>query len=136
VITDPTHTATNGHDIGLRFCQAASLDRADRWHADIPWSLSDWMTALTGEVGEAANIIKKLNRHRDGLATDRDPSSVDLYAELATELADVLAYLLPLASAAGVDLAAAFVRKFNTVSERQGWTDLTLAELRPTRAFD
>ena len=54
MITDPTHTATHGQDIGLRFCQAASLDRAERWHSDTPWSLSDWMTALTGEVGEAA----------------------------------------------------------------------------------
>ena len=31
------------------------------------WSLSDWVTALTGEVGEAANVIKKLNRVRDGI---------------------------------------------------------------------
>ena len=26
------------------------------------WSLSDWMTATTGELGEAANIAKKINR--------------------------------------------------------------------------
>ncbi len=31
------------------------------------WSLSDWMTATLGELGEAANVVKKLNRHRDGM---------------------------------------------------------------------
>jgi len=31
------------------------------------WSTSDWMTATLGELGEAANIVKKLNRvHGDG----------------------------------------------------------------------
>ena len=132
---DPTHTLTGGADIGLRFCQAASQDRADRWHQETRWSLSDWMTALTGELGEAANVIKKMNRHRDGVATDRDPSMTVLHIELAEELADVLAYLLPLASEAGVDLALSFVRKFNIVSERQGWTDMTLAEPTTSRAF-
>jgi NTP pyrophosphatase (non-canonical NTP hydrolase) len=37
-------------------------------HQLTDWSLSDWMTALTGEVGEAANIVKKLNRIRDNIA--------------------------------------------------------------------
>jgi len=40
-------------------------------HQISDWSLSDWMTALAGEVGEAANIIKKLNRHRDKVALAR-----------------------------------------------------------------
>jgi hypothetical protein len=31
------------------------------------WSLSDWMTATVGELGEAANVAKKLNRVRDGI---------------------------------------------------------------------
>ena len=31
------------------------------------WSLSDWMTAVVGELGEAANVLKKLNRVRDGV---------------------------------------------------------------------
>lgn len=36
-------------------------------HALESWSLSDWITATTGELGEAANIAKKLNRIRDGI---------------------------------------------------------------------
>lgn len=113
-------------DIGLRHIQETSWKRANRWHQDTPWSLSDWCTALTGELGEAANIIKKLNRHRDGITTERDPAPEILQAELALELADILAYLLPLASQAGVDLAQAFVTKFNEVSDRQGWDDMKL----------
>jgi hypothetical protein len=31
------------------------------------WSLSDWFTATLGELGEAANVAKKLNRVRDGI---------------------------------------------------------------------
>lgn len=36
-------------------------------HKLTDWSLSDWMTALMGELGEAANVAKKLNRIRDGI---------------------------------------------------------------------
>lgn len=31
------------------------------------WSVSDWFTATMGELGEAANVAKKLNRIRDGV---------------------------------------------------------------------
>ena len=31
------------------------------------WTLSDWFTATLGELGEAANVVKKLNRIRDGI---------------------------------------------------------------------
>ena len=36
------------------------------------WSLSDWMTAILGELGEAANIAKKLNRVRDGISGNKE----------------------------------------------------------------
>lgn len=36
-------------------------------HKMSDWSTSDWMTATLGELGEAANIVKKLNRVRDGI---------------------------------------------------------------------
>ncbi len=38
-------------------------------HALQSWSLSDWFTAILGELGEAANVAKKLNRIRDGIRT-------------------------------------------------------------------
>ena len=47
----------------LRRCEASNGFN----HKLGDWSLSDWMTAVTGELGEAANIAKKLNRVRDGI---------------------------------------------------------------------
>lgn len=35
------------------------------------WSLSDWMVATMGELGEAANVLKKLNRV-PGFSLDKD----------------------------------------------------------------
>ena len=49
------------------------------------WSLSDWTTATAGELGEAANLIKKVNRG--------DLSLDEARADLAEELADVMIYL-------------------------------------------
>lgn len=85
------------------------------------WSLSDWMTATLGELGEAANVLKKLNRVRDGIpGNNRTPDQ--LREDFADELADAFIYLDLLAQAAGVDLPSAIERKFDAVSERIGYT--------------
>lgn len=84
------------------------------------WTLSDWMTATTGELGEAANIIKKLNRIRDGIPGN-DKTEDELRAQLADEIADTYTYLDLLAQAAGIDLQEAVIRKFIQVSERIGY---------------
>ena len=76
------------------------------------WKLSAWGNAVLGELGEAANLIKKIERH--------DFSLDDARGELAKELADVVTYLDILAFRAGIDLGEATVRKFNEVSERVG----------------
>ena len=83
------------------------------------WSLSDWGVALAGETGEACDVIKKLNRARDGLSGNKLTTD-ELQLELAEELADTLAYLDLLAAAAGINLAGAYRQKFNEVSERHG----------------
>src|SRR5690349_2856662 len=62
------------------------------------WSLGEWCNALTGEVGEAANIIKKI--HRGDVTLD------DARQQLADELADIQTYLDLLAFRAGIDLGA------------------------------
>lgn len=86
------------------------------------WSLSDWMTALTGEVGEAANIIKKLNRSRDGIIGNTE-DDYTLREQLADELADTFIYLDLLSQRAGIDLADAVKRKFNATSKKIGYPD-------------
>lgn len=76
------------------------------------WKLSAWSNAVCGELGEAANIIKKIERGDISLDTAR--------GDLADELADVATYLDILAFRAGIDLGRAVQDKFNRVSERVG----------------
>jgi NTP pyrophosphatase (non-canonical NTP hydrolase) len=85
------------------------------------WSLSDWFTATMGELGEAANIAKKLNRVRDGITGNKEPEAA-LRSALADELADTFIYLDLLAQAAGVNLEAAVIEKFNRKSEEIGYS--------------
>lgn len=76
------------------------------------WSLADWVTAAAGELGEAANIVKKIRRGDFDLDAIR--------GALADELADVAVYLDLLAEAAGIDLGEAVIRKFNRKSMELG----------------
>lgn len=78
------------------------------------WSLNDWVTAALGELGEAANILKKVRRG--------DLTLEEARPALAKEFADVVTYLDILAARAGVDLGQATIEKFNEISERVGAT--------------
>jgi NTP pyrophosphatase (non-canonical NTP hydrolase) len=84
------------------------------------WSPSDWMTATVGELGEAANVMKKLNRVRDGIPGNKE-TEAELRAQLAEEIADTYCYLDLLATACGVSMQEAVIAKFNKVSERIGY---------------
>lgn len=70
-------------------------------------------TELGGEVGEALNVIKKLEREKAGIQGSRDTIE-----HLAEELADVAICLQNLANGYGIDLKAAVVKKFNATSEK------------------
>lgn len=100
----------------------ANAARCLKWHpAGIAsWSPSDWLTAVTGELGELASLLKMRNRERDGLPGNKF-SPTD--RQIADELADVLTYLDLLAEVLGVDLGHAAVEKFNEVSKRVGFPD-------------
>jgi NTP pyrophosphatase (non-canonical NTP hydrolase) len=78
-----------------------------------PWSTQDWFVAVTGELGELGNMLKKIRRGTSypGMVM---PSGDDL----AEEIADVATYLDLLAAHLGIDLGEAIIRKFNKVSER------------------
>lgn len=41
-------------------------------HKLVDWSTSDWFVAVMGELGEAANVAKKLNRVRDGIPGNKE----------------------------------------------------------------
>ena len=102
--------------------RAANVARCVKWHpAGIEsWSPSDWLTAVTGELGELASLLKMRNRERDGLPGNKF-SPTD--KQVADELADVLTYLDLLAAMLGIDLGRAAVEKFNEVSARVGFPD-------------
>lgn len=76
------------------------------------WCLAQWCNAVTGELGEAANIIKKVDRG--------DLTLAEAKPLLAKEFADIVTYLDILAMRAGIDLGKATMEKFNEVSIRVG----------------
>lgn len=86
------------------------------------WSLSDWFTAVLGELGEAANVAKKLNRVRDGIPGNKETPD-ELRAKLADEVADAFIYLDLLAQAAGFCLEDAVRDKFQRKSVEIGYDD-------------
>jgi NTP pyrophosphatase (non-canonical NTP hydrolase) len=92
-------------------------------HPLYAWSLSDWFTAVAGELGEAANVAKKLNRVRDGI-TSNDKTPDQLRADLADEIADTFIYLDLLAQSQGIDLAGAVISKFNRTSRKIGYGNI------------
>lgn len=82
--------------------------------ASAEWTLSDWLVAVMGELGEAANVVKKMNRG-DFLSRGDHLEAVE---EIAKELADVVTYLDIFADKLGISLSRACVDKFNEVSDR------------------
>lgn len=88
------------------------------------WTLSDWVTAVMGELGEAANVIKKLNRVRDGSPGNSDTETPEKLREwLADELADTYIYLDLLIQAAGLDPEVIVERKFRKTSAKIGFQE-------------
>ena len=83
------------------------------------WFTSDWFTAVLGELGEAANVAKKLNRIRDGIPGNKE-SEAALRAKLRKELGDTFVYLDLLAQSVGESIGAAALEVFNAKSEEIG----------------
>lgn len=84
------------------------------------WSRSDWLTALLGELGEAANVAKKLNRVRDGIPGNT-VGEAELREQFGDELADTFIYLDLLAQSEGFSLAELVIRKFDATSRKIGY---------------
>lgn len=83
------------------------------------WSLNDWMVATLGELGESANVLKKVRRG--------DLTLDEARPMLEQEFADVVIYLDIMSKQAGIDLSDAVVKTFNIKSEKVG---------SPVRLFD
>lgn len=72
-----------------------------------------------GELGEAANVAKKLNRVRDGIPGNKE-TECQLRAKLARELADTFIYLDLIFQRLGLDLSSTVREVFNAKSEQIG----------------
>jgi NTP pyrophosphatase (non-canonical NTP hydrolase) len=89
-------------------------------HALGSWDTSDWFLAVLGELGEAANVGKKLNRVRDGIVGNKETPD-QLRDKLRKEIGDAFVYLDLLAQAHGFNIADAAVEVFNAKSVEIGY---------------
>lgn len=93
----------------------ANQIRQQEWDPENKIPLMFRTTELGGEVGEALNECKKLDRERMGL-----PGSRTTLEKAASELADVIICVDLVAMDLGVDLGQAVRDKFNATSEKVG----------------
>ena len=82
------------------------------------WNLAEWTNAIAGEVGEACNLAKKIQRGDFG--APGTSSYRDALLELAKEFADVVTYADIACMRTGHALGTVVVEKFNEVSQRVG----------------
>ena len=103
--------------MGLEFdgLRSANAARQKLWDSGAQIDSSYRGNELAGEVGEACNVIKKLERERLGIAGSR--ATVE---QLAQELADVIICVDLLAMGYGIDLGQAVKDKFNETSVKVG----------------
>ncbi|MDJ0894819.1 MAG: MazG-like family protein [Alphaproteobacteria bacterium] len=76
------------------------------------WSIADWLVAVMGELGEAANVVKKVRRG--------DMTMDEARPLLEQEFADVVIYLDLIADQCGIDLGAGVAKTFDAKSVQLG----------------
>lgn len=103
--------------------RAANRARDVEWSGEKKISPSFRGNELAGEVGEACNVIKKLERERLGLRGSRDTVE-----HLAQELADIMICVDLIAMDYRIDLDQAVSDKFNATSEKNGLKTRLLPE--------
>lgn len=96
------------------------------YHPIGDWSLTDWMTAVTGEAGELAGVIKNIRRREVERTANGHSIPHETLVKFGDEAADVVIYLDLLCARAGVDLGDVVARKFNEVSTERLGCDIDL----------
>ena len=99
----------------LAILRQKNQDRMKEWDPGNEITLAYAGNELAGEVGEACNIIKKLERERLGLRGSRATKH-----ELVQELADIIICVDLIAIQLNVDLSTAVEEKFNQTSAKYG----------------
>jgi NTP pyrophosphatase (non-canonical NTP hydrolase) len=119
--------APDADRLSFEALREANASRALRWHPQgiEEWSLNDWLCAMAGEAGEACNAGKKHRRILSGLRQSGNVPSDLLDAEdrIMDELADTVIYSDLCAARMGRSLADWIIRKFNAISDREGFPE-------------
>lgn len=102
-------------DLSFDLLRNANETRQREWDPTDAITLAYRGNELAGEVGEACNVIKKLERERIGLRGSRVTKE-----QLAEELADAIICIDLIAMQAGISLNKAVVDKFNATSDKYG----------------
>lgn len=107
----------------LRDMQRINAERSARWMAGSPgWTTLEIAGELAGEVGELANVCKKLRRSEMGVPGNKVSDDV-LLGQARGEIADVMIVLMLTASKLGIDLEDAVRETFNAKSEALGFPE-------------
>lgn len=88
------------------------LDEKNQFDTDLFFN----MMLLSGEIGEVAQVLKKVHFMIDPRRNEQDLKTLDEALEeqrenIGQELADCLAYIFKLANYTGVDLQEAYLKK-------------------------
>lgn len=96
-------------------------------HALADWRASQWSNAMAGEVGEACNITKKMDRVLDKIHGNRnDDATLEMLSEkLKREIGDVVVYADLLAQHMNFRLEDCVRTAFNEKSQEIG-SDISL----------
>jgi len=95
----------------LKTLRHANIERDKEWNPDKVISLSFRGNETAGELGEACNILKKLERVELGLVGSKSTPEA-----LAEELADVMICIDLIAMEFDIDMIEAIRKKFNKTS--------------------
>lgn len=93
----------------------ANIERDKEWNPDKKLTPLFRATELAGEVGEALNVVKKLEREKLGLVGSRATLE-----QLRNELADIMICVDLLAMEYGINMAEGTAAKFNDTSFQRG----------------
>ena len=107
-------TSNNGEPSLLAKMSKQAGEDSEKWFDDcaVVHSIPHHTLALAGEVGEFANLVKKIERG------DLRMGDARVRHALAMELTDVLTYVLNLAYLLNIDLAKAYEVKRNENDKR------------------
>ena len=103
----------------LDVLRMANDSRQKMWDPDQQITATYRALELAGEVGEACNIIKKLERERLGLIGSRETIE-----HLAEELGDIQVCTDLVAAKYGINLREVAIAKFNAASIKHGFPQL------------